>query len=181
MKNLNTLFLVTFLAPMLLHAALIPQKWNMAGLSSKKTKQHRRNAKLGSRFLRLYQHGKKNIRKLHLNLKNQLKEAKSAKSKRKLLMGLSGGEMIGLLGGLGGYYTYNKGMKEGELEFKKLRHADNMKTLEIRMKTQKRNGLAKQMDSSLDELENRFNDFGAQVSNKLQEYGMTLKHPHAPY
>ena len=174
MTNLKTLFLLTLLTPILIHTSLIPRKLNYSQLS-KPIKHQRHNAKLASRFLRLYQHGKKNIRKLQLNLKNELKEAKTAKSRRKLLMGLSGGQMIGLLGGLGGYYAYNKGMHEGELEFKKLKHEDKMKTFEIMMKTQQRDGLIKQMDSAITELETRVDDLGAQVSNKVQEYDANLR------
>ena len=181
MKNLKTILLLTFISPMLLHASLIPRKINMSQISPKKIKHNRHNAKLASRFLRLYQHGKKNIRKLDLNLKNQLKEAKGAKNKRKLLMGLSGGQMIGLMGGLGGYYAYNKGMEEGKLEFKKLKHENAMKTFEVTMKTQQRDGLIKQMESSINELENRVGDLDSQVSNKLQEYDSNLRNSHRHY
>ena len=181
MINLKIIFLLTFLSAISQTSAVSPRKLAVSQIISKIPKQYRSNTKLVSRFLRLYQQGKKNLRKLQLNVKSELNEAKSSKNKRKLLMGLSGGQMIGLLGGLGGYYAYDKGMKDGELEFKKLKHEDKMKTFEIMMKTQQRDALVQQMNAAITELENRCDDLGSQVSNKIQEYDANLRRAASRY
>ena len=181
MTNLKTFILFTFLFTISMVSSAAPRKLSVAELTSRLPKQYRNNTKLVSRFLRLYQQGKKNLRKLQLNVKNEISDAKSAKHKRKLLMGLSGGQMIGLLGGLGGYYSYNKGMKDGELEFKKLKHEDRVRTFEIMMKTQQRDGLIQQMNAAITELETRCDDMGSQVANKLQEYDANLRRSGSRY
>ena len=173
MTNLKTLLFLSLLLVAQL-AAKTPRKLSIDSLTQSPV-QRRTNAKLVSRFLRLYQQGKKNLRKLQLNVKNEVKDAKKSKDKRKLLMGLSGGQMLGLLGGMGGYYTYNQGQEEGALEFKKLKHEDRMKTYEIMMKTQQRDALIQQMNSAISELENRCDDLGSQVTNKLQDYDGALR------
>ena len=145
--------------------------------TAKNATNGRYSKKLVSRFLRLFNEGKNKLKNIKVNVKSELRKStlpNKAKNDRKLVMGLSGGQMIGLLGGLGGYYSYNKGKKHGMLEFSRLKQLDRTESFDIMLKTQHRNGLLEQIRGIMRDLESRFDDMTQQSDNKLQQYEVSL-------
>ena len=107
-------------------------------------------------------------------MENEPNASLRPKSSRKLYMGLSGGEMIGLLGGLGGYYTYKKGEEHGVIELSRLKQLDKQESFNIMMKNQEKKTLTGQMEGVIRDIEARLDDLMQQSSNKLQQYETTV-------
>ena len=93
------------------------------------------------------------------------------KHSRSLLFGdMSGGELFGLLGGLGGIYQMKKGSSEYNESISRLKQQSKYQNMQLMMKLNQRRNLIVQMDSSIKEMEDRIDDFGDQISAKIQQY-----------
>ena len=127
-----------------------------------------------SRFLRLYKQSKRKFRKLQLKIKKEEETLKDPKQMRKLI---SGGQIIGGLGALGGVAAY--AMSGGDdYQFKRMVQEEQNRQFQIMMKKQQRRVLVKQMTTSMNEMEQRLDDLGEQVSSKIQEYNASLRRFH---
>ena len=127
-----------------------------------------------SRFLRLYKQSKRKFRKLQLKIKKEEEVMKNPKKMRELI---SGGQIIGGLGALGGIGAY--AMSGGDdYQFQRMAQEERTRQFQIMMKKQQRRVLVKQMTTNMNEMEQRLDDLGEQVSSKIQEYNASLRRFH---
>ena len=90
---------------------------------------------------------------------------------------ISGGQIIGGLGALGGIGAY--AMSGGDdYQFQRMAQEERTRQFQIMMKKQQRRVLVKQMTTNMNEMEQRLDDLGEQVSSKIQEYNASLRRFH---
>ncbi len=172
MKNLKTIYLV-FLLFTILDANLKVKIESKAKKARRMEKVPQlktiKKKKLMARVLKMYKQGEANFRKLNLKLKKDPNYIE--KQSRKLLFDdMTGGEAIGLLGGLGGIYQYSQGNSEYEKNLGNLQQQTKYQNMQLMMKLNQRRNLVLQMDGFIKEMEDRIEDLGDQVSGKIQQY-----------
>ena len=172
MKNLKMIYLLFLLCGILqanLKINTFSKNQRKNALSKNKNLTNKDKKKYMSRVLKLYKNGEKNYRKLNLKMK---KDPKFLENKsRSLLFGdMSGGELMGLLGGVGGIYQMKKGNDEYNESISRLKQQSKYQNMQLMMKLNQRRNLIVQMDSYIKEMEDRIDDLGDQVSAKIQQY-----------
>lgn len=171
MKNLKMIYFM-FLLCGILQANL---KINTLSKNQKKKRMKKKNLsnsdkkKYMDRVKKLYKNGENNYRKLNLKMKKDPKFLE--KQSRSLLFGdMSGGELLGLLGGVGGLYQMNQGNHEYIQSIDRLKQQSKYQNMQLMMKLNQRKNLIVQMDSSIKEMEDRIDDLSDQVTSKIQQY-----------
>ena len=139
------------------------------GKAARKTSARTRKLQLRQRRLvvkarKLIKKGKENFRKLNLKLK---KDPNYIREKSRKLV--SGYQMLGLLGGLGGYMQHKSGQSQLD-EFKdKYDEQERYQNMHLMMKINKKKGQEAEMEGHLHEIEDRINDLSSQISGKIYQ------------
>ena len=169
MKNSKNILFIFLVIGIIQSSLKINTMMEDEAIKKLKTPKFLPKKKYLSRVLKLYKNGEKTYRKLNLKMKKDPKYLE--KKSRDLFLGdMSGGELVGLLGGLGGVYQMNKGNNEYDESIDRLKQQNKYQNMQLMVKLNKRKNLIIQMDSHIREMEDRIDDLGDQISSKVQQY-----------
>lgn len=109
------------------------------------------------------------------NLKLTQKKIVLGKKKRNLFLSeLTGGELLGVASGLGGFYNYEHGRTDFMKRMKGMMTDENQGRLRMLMVRKQNHNKLSMLDRSVTSIEERLEDYSRDISSKLQQYRNVL-------